>query len=80
MDVAKIQREVSRLPAKERKKLTAWMVAEYPALIVEKLLGKASRAVAAGTFKLTPPTHDNFPRGRTLDHALTVAARLGLRK
>ena len=76
----RIQREVRRLPARERKKLTAWMVVEFPALSVDRLIAKAMRAVQAGTFKPTPPKADNFPRGRTLEHALAVAGRLGLRK
>jgi hypothetical protein len=80
MDVTKIQREVRRLRPQDRKKLTAWMVAEFPALSVERLLRKASRAVKSGAFKPTPPTQDNFPKGRTLDHALDVAERLGLRR
>ena len=80
MDVAKIQREVRRLPARERKKLTAWMVVEFPALSVERLMAKAAQAVKAGTFKPTPPTADNFPKGAALERALAVAGQLGLRK
>lgn len=80
MDVVKIQREVRRLPARERKKLTAWMVVEFPALSVDRLMAKATQAVKAGTFKPTPPTADNFPQGRTLERALAVAGQLGLRR
>ncbi|MCX6956523.1 MAG: hypothetical protein NTV51_30700 [Verrucomicrobia bacterium] len=80
MDIAKIQSEVRRLPARERKKLTAWMVIEYPALSVDRLLAKAERAVKTGRFKPTPPTADNFPKGRALQHALAVAGQLGLGK
>ena len=80
MDVAKIQREVRRLPTRERKKLTAWMVVEFPALSVDLLMVKAERAVSTGRFKPTPPTADNFPQGRTLEQALAVAGQLGLRK
>jgi hypothetical protein len=42
MDVTRIQREVRRLPPRERKKLTAWMVAEFPALSVGRLMRKAT--------------------------------------
>jgi hypothetical protein len=80
MSVTKIQGEVRRLPAQERKKLTAWMVAEYPVLTVERLMAKAARRVKAEAWSPAPPTSDNFPRGRTLAHALRVADRLGLGK
>ena len=80
MDVTKIQREVRRLPARDRKKLTAWMVSEFPVLSVDRLMRRASRSVKSGAFTPSPPTEDNFPKGRTLDHALEVAKRLGLRK
>ena len=80
MDVVRIQREVRRLPARERKKLTAWMVVEFPALSVERLMARATQAVKAGTFKPTPPTADNFPKGAALERALAVAGQLGLRK
>jgi hypothetical protein len=80
MDVGKIQEQVRRLPASQRKKLTAWMVLSYPALTVDGLMARASREVEAGRWKPAPPTEDNFPKGRVLDHALRVADRLGLRK
>ena len=80
MNAVEIQREVRRLPARERKKLTAWMVVEYPALSVDRLMTKATRAVKAGTFKPTPPTADNFPQGRSLERALAVAGQMGLRR
>jgi len=41
MDVAKIQREVLRLRPSQRKKLTAWMVSEFPVLSVDGLMAKA---------------------------------------
>jgi hypothetical protein len=80
MTAVEIQREVRRLPARERKKLTAWMVNEYPALTVDRLMRKATRAVKAGTYQPTPPTADNFPQGRTLERALAVAGQMGLRR
>jgi hypothetical protein len=80
MDVAKIQREVRRLPTRERKKLTAWMVTEFPVRSVDRLMARAARAVKTGTWTPAPPTEDNFPKGSTLDHAFEVAGRLGLRQ
>lgn len=80
MDVTEIQKEVRHLPAAQRRKLTAWMVTEYPALSVEGLMTRAQRSVKSGKLVPTPPTHANIPSGRTLEHALNVAARLGLKK
>jgi hypothetical protein len=80
MDVAKIQQQVRRLPASQRKKLTAWMVSKYPVLSVDRLMAKAAREVKAGKWTPEPPTEDNFPKGKTLEHALQVADRLGIRK
>lgn len=80
MEVTRIQREVRRLPARERKKLTTWILTEFPVLSVNRLMTKAARAVKSGAWVPEPPTPDNFPQGRTLAHALTVADRLGLRK
>jgi hypothetical protein len=80
MDVAQIQSEVRRLPARQRKKLTMWMVAEYPAFSVDRLMRKATRAARTGAWKPEPPTAENFPKGKTLEHALSVAGQLGLRK
>jgi hypothetical protein len=80
MDMAKIQREVCRLPTRERKKLTAWMVAEFPVRSVDRLMAKTARAVEAATWAPAPPTEDNLPKGRTLKHVIEVAGRLGLRQ
>jgi hypothetical protein len=79
MDVTKIQREVRRLRPSQRKKLTAWMVSEFPVLSVEVLMAKAGREVKAGTWTPEPPTEDNIPQGKTLERALRVASRLGIR-
>jgi hypothetical protein len=80
MDAGKIQEQVRRLPASQRKKLSAWMILSYPALTVDGLMASASREVKAGRWKPMPPTEDNFPEGRVLDLALQVADRMGLRK
>ena len=80
MDMAKIQREVRRLRPGERKKLTAWMVSEFPILSVRTLMAKAGREVKAGAWAPIPPTDDNIPKGRALERALAVAEKLGIRK
>lgn len=69
-----------RLSPNERQKLTAWMVAEFPALSVEALMTKAARAVDTGVFRPIPPTAENIPQGKTLEHAMKVAEQLGLKK
>jgi hypothetical protein len=56
------------------------MVVEFPALSVDRLMAKGARMVKVGALKPTPPTADNFPQGKTLQHALDVAGKLGLRK
>jgi hypothetical protein len=53
MDVAKIQREVRRLPTRERKKLTAWMVAEFPVRSVDRLVARAAHAPEASILNAT---------------------------
>jgi len=80
MGVAKIQREVRRLPTRQRKKLTAWMVAEFPVRSMDRLMARAARAVKTGTWTPAPPTEANFPKGKTLDHVMDIAGRLGLRQ
>jgi hypothetical protein len=80
MDVAKIQDEVRRLRPSQRKKLTAWMVLEFPVLSVNGLMAKAAHAVKAGTWTPSPPTEDNIPKGGALVRALQVADRLGIRR
>jgi len=80
MDVAKIQREVLRLRPSQRKKLTAWMVSEFPVLSVNGLMAKAERDVKAGVWTPTPHTEDDIPKGKTLERALQVAGRLGIRE
>ena len=80
MDVSKIQQQVRRLRLSQKRKLTAWMVSEYPILSVEKLLAKAGRDVKAGRWMPAPPTEDNIPKDAALDRALQVAERLGIRK
>jgi hypothetical protein len=80
MDVAKIQREVLRLRPSQRKKLTAWMVSEFPVLSVDRLMAKAVQDVKAGVRAPTLPTEDNIPKGKTLERVLQVAGQLGIRK
>jgi hypothetical protein len=42
-------------------------------------MAKAGREVKAGTWTPEPPTEDNIPQGKTLERALRVASRLGIR-
>jgi len=79
VDVARIQREVLRLRLSQRRRLTAWVVSEFPVLSVSRLMAKARRAAKAGRRIPTPPTKDNFPKGKTLERALQVADRRGIR-
>jgi hypothetical protein len=80
MDVAKIQNEVRRLRPSQRKKLTAWMVSEFPVLSVNGLMAKAVREVKAGIWVPAPPTEDNIPKGGALVRELQVADSLGIRR
>jgi hypothetical protein len=80
MSVKEIQGAVRRLPAVKRRRLTTWMVREFPALTVEDLMAKAGRRVKAGSWSPAPPTHDNVPSGAMLEHATRTARRLGILK
>ncbi len=80
MSFREIQNAVAALPAEEKKRLTAWMVASYPALDVETLMARASRMIEEGNWHPEPPTGENIPTGATLDRVLDTAERLGLRK
>jgi hypothetical protein len=80
MSVKEIQLAVRRLPAGKRRRLTTWMVREFPALTVDDLIAKAERKVKAGSWSPTPPTRDNVPTGAMLEHAARTARRLGIAK
>lgn len=80
MSLAEIQRAVDSLPADERLRLTAWMVTHYPLLRVEELMANATSLVEAGKWDPVPPTDDNRPKGKILQHALQTAAKLKLGK
>jgi hypothetical protein len=80
MSVKEIQKAVRKLPAGKRRKLTTWMVREFPALTVESLVAKQTRKLKADSEALRPPTADNFPTGATLEHAKRTAKRLGIAK
>lgn len=76
MGVREIQQAVKNLPAAERRKLTTWMVKEFPALTVDDFLAK--QGSKPGAESVEPPTADNFPSDATLAHAERTAKRLGL--
>ena len=80
MSVKEIQGAVRRLPAVKRRRLTTWMVREFPALTVEDLMAKAGRRVKTGSWAPAPPTRENVPSGATLEHAARTARRLGIAK
>lgn len=80
MSVKEIQKAVRKLPAGKRRKLTTWMVREFPALTVEGLVAKQDRKLKARSAALKAPTADNVPAGTTLEHAKRTAKRLGLAK
>jgi hypothetical protein len=80
VSITQIQQEVCHLSEAERKQLTAWMVSAFPVLRVEDLMAQATAVVEQGAWHPQPPTEDNIPKGKTLEHALLVAARLDLLK
>ncbi len=73
MSTAEIKQAIEAMPDDERARLTVWIVARYPVLRVEQLMGRAAGLVARGEWAPTPPTDDNRPKGKLLDHALRVA-------
>lgn len=67
---------IEAMTDEERARLTAWMVSRYPVLNVEQLMGHAAGLVACGEWAPAPPTEENRPQGKLLDHALRVAQEL----
>lgn len=80
MNVKEIQGAVRRLPAAKRRRLTTWMVREFPALTVENLMARTALRVKAGSWSPAPPTAVNLPTGATLEHVWRTARRLGIAK
>ena len=80
MSLAEIQRAVDSLPVDERLRLTVWMVSRYPLLTVEQLMAHATRMIDTGEWTPAPPTDDNRPKGKILEHAQRTAERLNLGK
>lgn len=80
MSLTEIQRAVDTLSADERLRLTAWMVSRYPLLRVEQLMTHATALIDSGEWEPPPPTDDNRPKGKVLEHALRVAKQLDLGK
>ena len=80
MSVKEIQQAVRRLPAANRRRLTAWMVREFPALTVESLMATAELRVRSTAWSPSPPTAANCPEGAMLEHVKRNARRLGIAK
>lgn len=80
MSLREIQQAVDTLPGDERLRLTAWMVSRYPLLRVEHLMASAAQLVDRGEWVPLPPTDENRPQGKILDHALRVAEEFDLGK
>jgi hypothetical protein len=78
MSVEQIQREVRRLPEAERRKLAAWVLAEFPPRSVNDLVAAAEAAAKRGEWTPQPPTADNIPKGVALDAALRRARAVGI--
>ena len=73
MSTAEIKQAIDAMTADERVRLTAWMVSRYPLLNVEQLMEYAAGLAARGEWSPAPPTEENRPKGKLLDHALRVA-------
>lgn len=80
MSLTEIQRAVDTLPPVERARLVAWIISRYPVLNVEQLMGHAAELVAHAEWAPNPPTDENRPQGKILQHALRVAEQLDLGK
>jgi hypothetical protein len=78
MSVEQIQGEVRRLPEAERRRLAAWIFAEYPPRSVEELVARAEAAARRGEWTPQPPAADNVPSGAALDAALDRARVAGI--
>lgn len=80
MSTAEIKQAIEAMTEDERARLTAWMVSRYPVLKVEQLMERAAGLVTRGEWAPTPPTPENRPQGKMLDHALRVAEEHDLNK
>lgn len=78
MSVEQIQREVSRLPEAERRKLSAWMFAQFPPRSLDELVARAEQEAKRGEWTPRPPEPDNIPAGPALDAALRRAKAAGI--
>ena len=78
MSVEQIQREVRELPEPERRKLAAWIFAEFPPRSVDELVARAETGARRGEWTPQPPTADNIPTGKALAAAVRRAQAAGL--
>ncbi len=73
-----MQREVGKLPEKERRKFAAWLLAKYPPRSVNDLVSRAEAQAKQGKWVPQPPVPDNIPTGKALAQAVERAKSLGL--
>ena len=78
MSLEQIQGEVERLPESERRKLAAWMLAQFPPRSVEDLVSRAEREARRGEWMPQPPVPDNIPSGPSLQAAVRRAKAAGI--
>ncbi len=75
-----MQREVGKLPEKERRKFAAWLLAKYPPRSVGDLVSRAEAQAHQRQWVPQLPTADNIPTGKALAKAVGRAKALGLAK
>jgi hypothetical protein len=78
MSVEPIQREVRQLPEPERRKLAAWMLAQFPPRSVQEFVGRAEEQARRGEWTPQPPTPDNIPTSAALESAVRRAKATGI--
>ena len=70
MSIEQIQGAVVQLPEAEKRKLAAWMLAQFPLRSVHDLVSQAEAEARQGQWSPQPPGPDNFPTGPALEAAL----------
>jgi hypothetical protein len=78
VSVEQIQREVRELPEAERRKLAAWMFAQFSPRSVNELVARAEDQARRGEWIPQPPTSDNIPTGAALAAAVRRARAAGI--
>lgn len=78
MSVEQIQREVCELPEPERRKLAAWMFAQFSQRSINELVARAEAQAQRGEWTPLPPAPDNIPTGPALAAAVRRAQAAGI--